>query len=339
MSISETRKGVVMDEDTSAVAAQPTSRGFPRSLPVERLRDFGIVFALIAIFIALSVSSNVFLTTTNLLNILEQWAPVGIMALGGTIVLISGGFDLSIGAIFTLSSIVAVIASNATDPVLGVAAGVACGALLGAINGVLGTYCRMNVFTVTLGSSIAIGGLAGAITGGTVQNANDMGFGFAANNYLGINVATWVFGVTAAICALLLARSVLGRYTYAVGGNEEASRLAGVNVNMIRLIALTLSGVGGGIAGVLVASAGASASASANAGIAFNVWTAMLLGGNSMWGGEGSVWRCLVGVALLALISNGFDLLAVDPLYQQVATGVILLAAIGLDALARAKRR
>jgi ribose transport system permease protein len=337
MSISETREGTAMNDDTPQAAATATSRRLP-SLPVERLRDFGIVIALIAIFVALSLSSSVFLTTTNLLNILEQWAPVGIMALGGTIVLISGGFDLSIGAIFTLSSIVAVIASNATDPFLGVVAGVACGAVLGAFNGVLGTYGRMNVFTVTLGSSIAISGLAGAITGGTVQNATDMGFGFAANNYLGINLAIWVFGITALVCALMLARSVLGRYTYAVGGNEEASRLAGVNVNMIRLIALTLSGVGGGIAGVLVASSGLSASASANSGIAFNVWTAMLLGGNSMWGGEGSVWRCLVGVALLALISNGFDLLAVDPLYQQVATGVILLAAIGLDALARAKR-
>jgi ribose transport system permease protein len=328
-------------QETVPVSAAATALGRLRAQPdfgLQRLRDYGIVLAFVVLFIVLSLSSSVFLTEDNLLNILQQWAPVGVMALGGTIVLITGGFDLSIGAIFTLSSVVAVIVSNAASPVVGVLAGIGCGAVLGLINGTLSTYARMNVFTATLGSSIAISGLAAAVTGGTDQVATDQGFGFMANNFLGVNLAIWVFGAAALLCSFFLMRTVRGRYTFAVGGGQEAARLAGVNVNRIRVLALTLSGVGGGIAGVILASTDVSASSSANSAIAFNVWTAMLLGGNSMWGGEGSVWRCLIGVGLIALISNGFDLLAINPLYQQVATGVILLTAIGLDSMVRVKR-
>ena len=332
MSLSGSREEMGPDVTDAVVEVESPARFWFR---IERMRDFGILFALVLLFAVLSLTSSVFLTTTNLLNILEQWAPTGIMALGGTFVLITGGFDLSIGAIFTMSSIVAVIVSNAVDPAVGVLAGVACGAACGIGNGLMATYGKMNVFTTTLGTSIAVAGLAAAITGGTIQTPTDAGFGFMANNFLGVNLAIWVFAVVAVASSFLLIRTVLGRYTYAVGGNEEASRLAGVNVKNIRLIALGLSGLGGGIAGVIVASSSISASASSNSDVAFNVWTAMLLGGNSMWGGEGTVWRCLVGVALMALISNGFNLLAVDPLYQQVATGAILLGAIGLDAWTR----
>jgi ribose transport system permease protein len=305
----------------------------------DSLRNYGPALAILVLFVTLSFSSNVFLHTTNLLNILEQWAPVGIMALGGTFVLIAGGFDLSIGAMYVLAAILAAKVMNATNVPLGILAGLGVGAGLGLINGLLGTVGRMNVFVATLGTSIVYGGFATAITSGSIVVINKQGFGFlATDSFLGVNIAIWILLACGVLSAFLLARTVLGRGIFAVGGNIDAARLAGVRIHLTRIVAFTLSGLAGGIAGLLVASQSLSADANNYTTTAFNVWTALLIGGNSMLGGEGAVWRTLVGVALLALIGNGFDLLSLNPLYQQVVTGAILLGAIGLDAWGRYKR-
>ncbi|MCC6223532.1 MAG: ABC transporter permease [Thermoleophilia bacterium] len=308
-------------------------------LAFDRARDYGILVALVILFVVLSFSSEFFFTKTNLLNVLQQWAPVGVMALGGTFVLITGGFDLSIGAIFALSGVVSVLAVNASTPLLGAAAGLTTGLALGTVNGLLGTVARMNVFVATIGTMIVFAGTAAVITGGRIQIADDEGYGFVRTRFLDVNVAIWIFAAVMIASSVLLNRTVFGRYVFAIGGNEEAARLAGVRVYPVRIAAFALSGLAGGLAAVMVASRSLSANATGNSGIAFGVWTALLLGGNSLLGGEGAIWRTMVGVFLLALIANGFDLLGLTPLYQQVATGSILLAAVGLDAWARAKRR
>lgn len=302
-----------------------------------RLRDFGVVFSLVILFVALSTMSPVFLSSNNLLNVLTQWAPIGIMALGGSAVLLTGGFDLSTGAIFVSSGVAATMVAESVSVPVGVLAGVGAGAALGAINGLLGTVGRMNVFVATLGSSIVFTGLATAVTGGTVQIVSDAGYGFAQNKPLGVSVGIWVFIVATVLIWALFRRTVLGRYLYATGGNREAARLAGVRTELVRFSAFTIAGASAGVAAVLLSSMSLSAGTSSGNAVAYSVWTAMLIGGNSMLGGEGAIWRTLAGVALLALIQNGFNLLGVEPLYQQMATGMILLLAIGMDAWGRSK--
>lgn len=307
---------------------------------IASLRDFGIVLALVALFVALSFLSNVFLTTQNLLNLLDQWAPVAFMALGGTVVLVAGGFDLSIGSVYAFSGIVAALAANASSPALGMIAGIVIGLGLGLCNGLLVTIGQMNQFVATIGTSIVFGGGAAAITGGYLVVIKDQRFGaLAETTFLNAKVSVYLFVVTAFLCTALLNMTSFGRYTRAVGANVETARLAGVPTQLVRALTYCISGLGGGLAAVLTVSQALSANPNATSGIQFNVWAAMLLGGNSVWGGVGAAWRTVVGVLLLALIQNGFDLLGVDPVYEQVATGAIFLAAVAVDAWTRSGRR
>jgi len=316
--------------------AAPTGN---RRLTVGRMADFAIVLTVAALFIVLSVTSSAFLTSANLLNLLNQWAPVCFMALGGTLVLIAGGFDLSIGSIYAMSGVIAVVVTNHTTAPLGMLAGVLTGALLGLGNGFFVSVLRMNVFVATIGMSIVLSGLALVITGGAVIVTSNLNFElFGTSTFLGVQLAIWVMVVAIALCALVLNRMPVGRYIRAIGGNIEAARLSGVRTEWVRTLTFVASGLGGGIAGVVVASDAVSANANAFSGAQYSVWTALLIGGNSMYGGEGAVWRTLIGVAMLALIGNGFDLLNVDPLYQEIVTGGILLAAVAVDMRIRHRR-
>jgi ribose transport system permease protein len=313
-------------------------RGVSAGEVASMLRRHVVLVGLAGLFITLSIASDVFLTQRNLLNILQQWAPVGIMTMGATVVLIGKGFDLSIGGIFTLSGITAVAVAAEVSVPLGILAGMGAGALLGLLNGLLVTAVRINAFVATLGTSIVFSGFAAGVTGGTIQTVRDQSYGFVSNELLGVRLSTWMMFAVFLALTLVLAKTTAGRYTFAVGANEEAARLAGVRVNSIRTWGFVVSGLAAGIAAVITSSRSLTADAGGGDMVAWQVWTAMLIGGNSMLGGEGAMWRALAGVFLLALIGNGFDLLGVNPLYQQVATGSILVLAVGLDALGRSKR-
>jgi ribose transport system permease protein len=197
----------------------------------------------------------------------------------------------------------------------------------------------MNVFVATIGMSIVLSGLALVITGGSVITTTNLSFQvFGTTEFLGVSLDIWLMILAIIICSQVLNRLTLGRYIRAVGGSIEAARLSGVRTEWIRAASFMASGLGGGIAGVIVASRSISANANAFSGSQYAVWTALLIGGNSMYGGQGAVWRTVVGVALLALIGNGFDLLNVDPLYQQIVTGGILLTAVAIDMHIRRRR-
>jgi ribose transport system permease protein len=301
--------------------------------------DLAILLSLVVLFIVLSIASSAFLTKANLLNLMSQWSPVCFMALGGTLVLIAGGFDLSIGAIFAMSGIMAVKITNATGAPAGLIGGLLVGLGLGLANGFLVSVLRMNVFVATIGMSIVLSGLALVITGGSVITTTNLSFQvFGTTEFLGVSLDIWLMILAIIICSQVLNRLTLGRYIRAVGGSIEAARLSGVRTEWIRAASFMASGLGGGIAGVIVASRSISANANAFSGSQYAVWTALLIGGNSMYGGQGAVWRTVVGVALLALIGNGFDLLNVDPLYQQIVTGGILLTAVAIDMHIRRRR-
>lgn len=322
----------------------PAEQAAAWSLPAlrERVspRNLGIVAAFLALFILLSVVSDAFLTERNLLNILDQWAPTGIIACGATLVIIAGGFDLSVGAVFAVCGIVAAMAANATSPALGLIAGIGLGLGFGVVNGLVTTVGRVNTFIGTLASSIIIRGLAIAITGGFILSADAESFtSLGRSEFLGAKVSVYIFAAVIVLSAFLLRLTPFGRHAYAAGGNAEAARLAGVRVDLVRATTFAISGLLAGLAGVIVASRTGSGQSLAGTGIEFTAIAAVVIGGNSIFGGEGAIWRTVLGVLLLAMIGNGFNLIGVDPTYQQMVQGGIILGAVAIDAWTRRRSR
>lgn len=300
------------------------------------LRDYGIAYAFIALFVALSFASNSFLKFQNMSNILDQWGALGLLACGETICIIAGVFDLSVGANVSVSGVVACKVANSGSPTLGLVAGAATGLGLGIANGIVIDRTRINSFIGTLATSIVYGGLAIIITGGLIVTVVDSSFGAVGQNSLfKITYPGWIFILFAIVTAFVLGRTTFGRYVYAVGGNAEAARLSGVRVGVIRGACFAISGLAGGLAGDLLASRTQSAAANLGAGMELTAISAAVVGGTSILGGEGAIWRGVLGTLLLAIIGNGFNLLNIDTTYQQIVQGGLILLAVAADQLAR----
>jgi ribose transport system permease protein len=324
--------------EPAAVAAT----GPARQIELAILRDYGIVVAFIALFITLSIASDVFLTKQNMINLAFQAAPVGIMACGGALVFIAGGFDLSVGAVASFSAVIAgkVFVEAGLPFWPSFILGALTGLTIGIGNGLLVTVARVNAFIATLASSIIVYGLAVAVTGGFLISIDDVSWStLGLGTAWGINYPIFVWAGFALFCGFLLSRTTFGRYVYAVGGNAEAARLSGVRVGVVRTATFAISGLAGGIAGIILASEVGTAQADAgNAGYTFDAITAVVLGGVSILGGEGAIWRAVLGAFFLQMIGNGFNLLNVTPEYQSVFKGSILIVAVSLDAWARRRR-
>ena len=312
-----------------------------RSGVLERIdvRSYGIVLSFLALFVALSLATDKFLTQRNLLNILDQSAPVGIVACGVTIGIIAGVFDLSVGAIFAVAAVAACKLALVTNTWVGILAGLLIGALLGIVNGVLVNNVKINSFIATLASSIVFRGLAILVTGGMIVTVTDPTFKILGTaTFLGAKYTVWVFALFAIATSFLLSRTTLGRYFYAVGGNAEAASLSGIRVEQVRTIAFIISGLSAGIAGVLAASRTSSAQPDLGMELALQAIAAAVVGGTSIMGGQGAIWRAVLGVLILAMIGNGFNLLGIDTIYQQIVQGLLIMLAVGLDQLLRRRR-
>ncbi len=302
-----------------------------------KIRQTGILIPFLFTFVALSLISPSFFRFQNLTNILDQQAGIIIVASAGTLVLIAGGIDLSIGAIYGLAGAVsAQVATSVSSPV-GILSGLGLGLLVGLINGLIVTRFRINALIGTLAMSFVVSGFGAVLTKGNLVVAFDHpDFQlFAATRIFGITSAAWMMAIIAITIGIVLARSTFGRYVYATGGNSEAARLGGVRVNSIRVATFALSGVAAAMAGVLDASRVLSAQASSGSFLTFTVLTGIIVGGTSIMGGEGSIRRTVIGCLFVALVANGFNLLGLDPFYQQITLGVILLLAVGIDAWSR----
>lgn len=301
------------------------------------IRQTGILIPFLFTFVALSVISPSFFRFQNLTNILDQQAGIIIVASAGTLVLIAGGIDLSIGAIYGLAGAVsAQVATSVSSPV-GILSGLGLGLLVGLVNGLVVTRFRINALIGTLAMSFVVSGIGAVLTKGNLVVAFDHPDfqQFAATRILGITSAAWMMVIIVIAVGILLSRTTFGRYVYATGGNTEAARLGGVRVNSIRVATFALSGVAAAMAGVLDASRVLSAQASSGQFLTFTVLTGIIVGGTSIMGGEGSIRRTVIGCLFVALVANGFNLLGLDPFYQQITLGVILLLAVGIDAWSR----
>lgn len=304
------------------------------------VRDHGIVVALAGLVIALSLSTGTFLTTGNLVNVLDQAVVVGLLACGMTLCIICGVFDLSVSAVLAVSAVVAVLVTRSAGAPAGYAAGIATGALMGTATGLVVALSRVHSFIATLALSIVYRGLAVVITGGAIVYPHagqlDAFQRLSLPTVLGrVTTPSFVLAGVAAACWLLLTATTLGRSVYAVGGNPEAARLSGIRTGPVRVAVFAISGACAGTAGLVMTTRAGSAQAGLGSLLELTAIAAVVIGGTSILGGEGAVWRSLVGVLILTLISNGFNLLGWNPTYKQVIEGLLILAAVTLDQVLR----
>jgi ribose transport system permease protein len=298
--------------------------------------SYGIVLALLALVVAVTIAHPGFVATTNLSNILSQWAPAGIMAIGMTYVILTGGFDLSVGANYSLCAVTAAALGRTQPALLSFLAALAVGLTVGALNGSIVTVLRVNPFIATLGTSFAIGGLSLVATGNVAYVVSNPEFAvLGASRFHGVPYSGMVLVAALVVGGLVLSRTVYGQKVYAIGGNAEASRLAGIRVRALTASAYVLSGACAALAGIITASQLGSAQPNQNTDIVFDVITIVVVGGTSLAGGYGAMWRTAVGLAILATLQNGFNLLNVNPYYQNIIKGGIIVFALALDAWTR----
>jgi ribose transport system permease protein len=322
-------------ETTSTREATPVLPTFARHHGVKLLRTYGIVISLVVLVAGASIGTSKFLTLANLLSVTGQWAPEGVMAVGLTFVILTGGFDLSIAAVYTLCAVAAAAIGVHHDPALAFAAAIAAGIAVGAVNGLVIARANLNPFITTLGASFVVTGitLLGTSQNYVVQNP---GFGeLGSGSFLGIPYLAYILIGALVIGGFVLRQTKYGQAIYAVGGNIEASRLSGIPVRRIVASTYVISGLCAAIGGVLSASQVSSATASTDPAVLFDVVTVVVVGGTSLSGGFGGMWRTAVGIGIVATMSNAFNLLGVDPNYQYIVKGFIIVGALALDAYAR----
>jgi ribose transport system permease protein len=333
----------VINQETIDLEADTSPRfksGAVRLLGSWRLAGIAIPFVIL--FIVLSVWSGPFLTSINLINILDQQAATLAIAAAGTLVLVAGGIDLSVGATYGLSTVIVGELAAHHSPEFAIGVTLLVGLGVGLINGMIVAFAKMNPLISTLAMSFVISGAALRVSSGNliILSQNSSFYKFANSHLWSIPSAVWIVFVFIVILALLLAKTTFGRHTVASGGNAEAARLAGVRVNRIRIITYALSGLAAALGGVIDTSRLLSAQATGGGTtLTFTVLAGIIVGGTSIAGGEGSVPRTTIGVLFIAVIANGFNLLNINDLYQSIVLGVILLLAVKIDVWARKRQR
>ncbi len=289
--------------------------------------------SLIVLFVLLWVASPYFLTKTNLSSLVRQTAVINIMALGMTIIIISGGIDLSVGAILAMGGLLGTMAMEKGLGIpLGVAIGLGVGLLCGLLNGVLITRLKIAPFIVTLGT-------LGIFRGGTLLISNGLpvhqipqAFSFLGEgSLLGVPFVLWLLVLCAAAMHFVLEHTRLGRYSFAIGSNTAAAVYAGVPVAFYTTAVYAIGGLLTGLAGMIEASRLMTGQPTAGNGYELQAIAAVVIGGGSLHGGEGSVVGTLVGAFIMGLLSNGSDLLGISNYVQQVVIGAVIILAVTVD--------
>nr|WP_282567994.1 ribose ABC transporter permease [Devosia oryzisoli] len=290
---------------------------------------------LILLVVLMSIFAPNFNRVDNLLNIARSISVNAILAAGLTFVILTGGIDLSVGSIVAVSGVVAVIAAIAGVPApVAVVIGMAVGGACGLVNGVLTAYLALAPFIVTLGTMTFLRGLAYTITNGQPIVSSDLNFKDLGNGYLlGIPVPVIAMVAVFLVAWFVLERTRYGRHVYAVGGNAQAARLAGVQVNRIILSVYVVAGICAGLAGVIFAARVISAQPTAGTGYELDAIAAVVLGGTSLVGGRGRIVGTLIGAVILGVLTTGLILLNVQFFTQLLIKGVVIILAVAIDSL------
>jgi ribose transport system permease protein len=330
------------DAERSAEAAEERAKRERRQVTVailvrRVLQQLGPFMFVLALGAFLTIKSSVFLTSTNISAIFVQMSVIAIIAVGQTMVIITAGIDLSVSTVVALSGVIStmVVVNDHFGIALGMIVGVLVGGAVGLVNGLLVTVVRLPAFIATLGTLSSVGGIALLITNGQ-PIAAPISFDVLGDSHIG-PVATPI--VVMALVALggwfILARTTLGRSAYAIGSSYETARLAGIRVNLVLVSIYAIQGLLAGLGGVIVASRVVTGDPSAGANYNLDAIAASVIGGASLFGGEGTVVGALIGALLMELISNGSDLLNISNFWQDFVLGAVIIAAVAYDQFRR----
>jgi ribose transport system permease protein len=295
-----------------------------------------IVWLLIALIVLCRILYPGFLERDNLFNILSQNVQVGLIALGMTFVIIAGGFDLSVGAIYAAGATIYAFEAKEVSLPLAALITLAIGLIAGLANGLIITRLKVNAFVATLGTASIFSGAAFLYSHSApiiVDEPNFMTLG--TGRWLDIPISLYLLIVVYALGSLILSKTVYGRSLYAVGGNPEAARLAGLRVDFLKISTYALVGALSALGGMIIASRLGIGQPDIAGTMSLDAIAIVIIGGTSLFGGEGAVWRTAVGLLILAVLTNIFDALALDSNFQSLIKGAIVIAAVALDAYSR----
>ncbi len=296
-------------------------------------RESGTAIGLLALCIGLWIATPYFATASNMANVLEQSAVIGIVAIGMTFVILTGGIDLSVGSVVALAGVViGTLLQQRVSLPIALLAGMLVGISAGAANGLMITVGKLPPFIATLGMMSVARGLALLLTDGRpISGFPDALRAVATQRVLGISGPVWCMLSLFAITHVVMTRTVLGRYIYAIGGNEEATAMSGIDVRRYKTIVYAISGFAASVCAVLLLARLNSAQPIAGIGYELDAIAAVVIGGTSLLGGSGSVVGTLIGALIMSVLRNGLNLLGVSSYLQQVTIGVVIVVAVLVD--------
>ncbi|ESX83277.1 ABC transporter permease [Mesorhizobium sp. M0189] len=315
-------------------ATTQTGKRRPSLRMAERIgiHNISLLVALaILVLIFGTLRGDVFFSSRNLLNIGLGITILGVLAMSQTVVIVAGGLDIAVGAIVGLTTVSTAMAIQATgSPAAGILAGLVLGGLAGLVNGIIITYGRVNAVIATLGTMAIFRGIAFIISDGqSIAIFSDTFRFIGIGRILGLPLLIWILLLTAIVFHLFLARSIVGRNIYALGGNPVVARFSGININRYRVGIYIMSGVAAGLAGILLAArTGSGQPVSGSQGLELEAITAAVLGGCALQGGKGTIVGALLGVAIIGVLNNGMILTSVPTFYQLLAKGSLLILAV-----------
>ena len=303
-------------------------------------REAGIFFALVGLVILIACVQPNFINLGNLFLVSRQIALTAIIALGVLFVILTGGIDLSVGSAVGLSGFICGLAMAAGfHPIIAVVAGLLTGAILGAVNGTIVAYVGVTPFIVTLGMlGVARGAVLVIKHGDSVREISKGFIAFGNGSIFGISVPVIVLVLAAIACHLILGRTIFGRQVFAIGGNEKAAGLSGINTRQVKFTTYMLSGLLSAITGILFVARFQSAQADSGKGMELDAIAAAVIGGTSLMGGEGSVPGVLLGAIIMGVIRNGLVLMQVSSYWQELIIGTIIVLAAILDVIRSRKQ-
>jgi ribose/xylose/arabinose/galactoside ABC-type transport system permease subunit len=304
------------------------------NLKGDTLKTYGLLFALLLVCAIFAILSPVFLQPLNLMNILNQVAINAILAIGVTYVILVGGIDLGLGSYVAITGcLAAMFAHPGTYPLfVPIILAILAGAMIGTVNGFFVTKAKLAPFIVTLGMmTIARGGALVVSGGRPISNLSPEFKLIGGGALFGIPIPVIILAVVFIASYLILKKTTYGRYIYAIGGNQDAARASGINVNRIKLSVYVISGALAGLAGLIQASRITTGQPNVGVGYELDAIAAVVIGGTSLMGGVGTVTGTVIGALIIGVINNGLDLLNVSSYYQQIIKGLIIIGALLID--------
>lgn len=304
-------------------------------------RQFSLVFVFLLLVAVFSMTTDSFFTVPNLTNVLRQISVTGIAAMGVFMIILLGDIDLSVGSLYALIAVIAALVWEVTgSPILTLLAALIAGACIGFANGFITAKGMIPAFVTTLATMGIARGIAYIITNGSPIGIVDKGFTMFGTSYVGNYLPTPVFIMIIVIVLIyiLMNKTRFGRYVYAVGGNEEASRWSGLNAAKIKIAVFTIAGFLYGLSAIILAGRLGGALPTAGIGAELDVITAVILGGTSLAGGKGKMSGVIVGVLIIGVLNNGLTLMGVSSYWQDVVKGVIIIIAVLYDTRSKNKK-